>query len=74
MTADDETLVDALRDDATTLEQSTSPENDSYDRDIAHVERARSLAFEIENGKASDEDKASVAELVHPSVKTRYGL
>jgi hypothetical protein len=26
------------------------------------------------NGKASPDDKARVADMVHPSVKTRYGL
>lgn len=72
--ATDKDLVDALRDHAETLEHSTSADNDSHDRDIKDVERARSLAFDIENGTASDEDKASVADIVHPSVKTRYGL
>jgi hypothetical protein len=32
------------------------------------------LAYKIENGDATDEEKASVTELVHPSVKTRHGL
>src|SRR4051794_11025369 len=61
MTADDRTLVDALRDHATTLEQSTSQENASHARDIDQVEKARALAFKIDNGDASKEDKARVA-------------
>jgi hypothetical protein len=38
------------------------------------VEKARSLAYAIENGTATPEDKARVADMVHPSVKTRYRL
>ena len=70
----DKDLVDALRDHAMTFEQGTSAANDSHNRDIAAVEAARALAYAIENGTASDEDKARVAEMVHPAVKTRYGL
>jgi hypothetical protein len=71
---DDQVLIDALRDHATTLEQTTSRDNDSHDRDIAEVEAARALAFKIENGNASEEEKRSVAEMVHASVKTHYKL
>jgi hypothetical protein len=74
MPADDQVLIDALRDHATTLEQTTSRDNASHDRDIAQVEAARALAFKIENGKASDQEKRAVAEMVHAAVKTRYGL
>jgi hypothetical protein len=72
--ASDKDLVNALRDHATTLEQTTSAANDSHDRDIDAVEKARALAYASENGTASEEDKGRVADTVHPSVKTRYGL
>ena len=74
MLPDDQVLIDALRDHATTLEQTTSRDNDSHDRDIAQVEAARALAFKIENGEASEDEKQRVAEVVHPTVKTRYNL
>lgn len=74
MPADDQTLADALRDHAKTLENSTSKDNASHARDIDQIEKARTLAWNIENGDASDEDKAGVAEMVHPTVKRRYGL
>jgi hypothetical protein len=70
----DETLINALRDHAETLERTTSPENDSFDRDIRQVEQARALASKIDKGAATTEEKGRVADMVHPSVKTRYGL
>ena len=74
MALSDEDLVNALRDHAETLEQTTSPENDSFNRDIRQAEEARSLASKVEKGTASAEEKASVPDMVHPSVKTRHDL
>jgi hypothetical protein len=73
MTPTDQDRVQALRDHADTLDDTNPAVNASFDRDIAGIEEARALAYKIENGEASDEEKAS-ADIVHPTVKTRYGL
>jgi hypothetical protein len=56
----DDVLIDALRDHAETLERSTSAANVGHDRDIAQAEKARALAFKIENGEATADERLAL--------------
>lgn len=74
MTAEDQNLVVALLHHANVILGSDGPENPGRERDLDNVKRSLRLAERIANGNATDDDPASVGELVHADVRTSFGL
>jgi hypothetical protein len=74
VTPDDENRVAALVHHANVILMSDGAQNAGRENDLADVKRALRRAERILSGDASDEERESVGELVHPQVRTLYGL
>jgi hypothetical protein len=74
VTADDQILMQALLHHANVVFSSDAPENVGRERELDNIKESTKLAERILAGNATDEDKQRVAQLVHPSVRTMFGL
>jgi hypothetical protein len=72
MPTDDDTLVRALVHDAHVMLTSDAPGNLAREGDLDRVKKGIALADKILEGAASDADRASVADFVHPQVRSLY--
>jgi hypothetical protein len=72
MTPEDRKLVHALVHHVHVLLTGDQPEDLDRDRTLASVKRSIALADKILSGNATDEDKASVADVVHPQIRSFY--
>jgi hypothetical protein len=72
LSPEDIKLARALVHDAEVKLNGSSSADHGHDQELQGVHRVVSLADKILAGKASDEDRALVPELVHPSVRSLY--
>jgi hypothetical protein len=72
MTASDERLVRALVHDASVCLQAHGPGDEAREGDLVHVQTGIGLADRILAGSATDLEKDSVADFVHPQVRSLY--
>lgn len=68
----DETLVRALVHDANIRLVGSSGADLGHDGDLDAIRRVLAVAEKILAGTASDEEKVSVPEIVHPQVRSFY--
>lgn len=70
MTEGDRKLANALLHHVNVTLGSDDPANVARERDLDDVKRATKLAEPIVNGEATAADKATVADIVHPQVRS----
>jgi hypothetical protein len=74
VTPEDENRVAALVHHANVIFTSDGPQNAGRENDLADIKRALQLAEQILSGHASEAERQSAGELVHPQVRSLYGL
>jgi hypothetical protein len=74
MTAEEENLVRALVHDANVILGSDAPDNVGREGELDGVKEELRLAEKVLNGNATDAEKTSVRELVHPQTRSLFGL
>jgi len=74
MTAEDQNLVVALLHHASAILGSDGPDDVGREQELDTVKRTVRLAKRIASGNATANDRAAVADSVHPSVRTSFGL
>jgi hypothetical protein len=74
MDAADLNLVEALMRHVNIIFASDSPANVGRERELANISKCTALAEKIVKGTATDHEKARVADLVHPQVRSTYRL
>lgn len=72
MDREDEKLVRALVHDANVRLTGSSADDLGHDGDLDVVRRVLAVAEKIIEGKASDDEKATVPDIVHPQVRSFY--
>jgi hypothetical protein len=72
MTDSDDRLVLALVHDANVKLLGLGEDSLGLDHDLADVRRSTNLAEKILSGKATDDDRALVSDVVHPQVRSLY--
>lgn len=72
MTPDDEKLVLALVHDANVMLTGSSSNDLGHDTDLDQVRGVLQMAEKLLSGNATDEDRTSVPNLVHPQVRSLY--
>jgi hypothetical protein len=68
----DEELARALVHDAHVILDSDAPGNLGREDELDHVKRGIRLADKLLAGTATDEERASVGDFVHPQVRSLY--
>lgn len=74
MNSADTKLVGALLHHVNIIFSSDAPENVGREGELDNIRECAKLAENVVNGTATDDDKASAADLVHPQVSNTYGL
>lgn len=71
---DDENLVKALVHHADMLLKTDRPENSNREGDLDSVKKSIRLAETILSGRATDDERGRVRDVVHPQVRSLYRL
>lgn len=74
MTSEDENLVTALVHDANVILGSDDPDNVGREAELDGVKQSIRLAEKILAGKATEAEKASVKDKVHPQTRSLFKL
>ncbi len=74
MTTSDVRLAEALLHHANVILMSDDPENLGREGDLDNVKASTKLAEKILAGDATAADRQRVGDLVHPQVRSLYGL
>lgn len=74
MDPDDRNRVSALVHHANVILSSDQPDNFDRESDLDNVKRSLRLADKLLAGTATEEDRRTASDQVHPSVRSQFGL